>query len=192
MKRPCARTWRSSSPPCRPAGTDGGGRDCTEGPAAPGRRNADPPDAEGRSRCPKPDGADRTCGFYGPALPAGRGADILGAEERRELHPRSLAVPGDDELNRLISHYSVLELAYSDQAATDRDQQVNLEKTTSDCVHLIKNQGSEKTIKDITKALKEAEERGDWTEHRRLLETQRDLSRRPGRRIPGRGPSGSS
>ena len=109
-----------------------------------------------------------------------------------ELHPRSLAVPGDDELNRLISHYSVLELAYSDQAATDRDQQVNLEKTTSDCVHLIKNQGSEKTIKNITKALKEAEERGDWTEHRRLLETQRDLSRRPGRRIPGRGPSGSS
>jgi DNA primase len=108
-----------------------------------------------------------------------------------ELHPRSLAVPGDDELNRLISHYSVLEIAYSDQAGTDRDQQANLEKTTSDCVHQIKNQGSEKTIKDITKALKEAEERGDWTEHRRLLETQRDLSRRPGRRIPGRGPGSS-
>jgi DNA primase len=108
-----------------------------------------------------------------------------------EFHPRSLAVPGDDELNRLISHYSVLEIAYSDQAGTDRDQQANLEKTTSDCVHQIKNQGSEKTIKDITKALKEAEERGDWTEHRRLLETQRDLSRRPGRRIPGRGPGSS-
>jgi DNA primase len=108
-----------------------------------------------------------------------------------EFHPRSLAAPGDDELNRLISHYSVLEIAYSDQVETDRDQQANLEKTASDCVHLIKNQGSEKTIKDITKALKEAEERGDWTEHRRLLETQRDLSRRPGRRIPGRGPGSS-
>jgi hypothetical protein len=40
-------------------------------------------------------------------------------------------------------------------------------------------------MKQIVKALKEADSKGNTEEYRRLLEMQQQLSRRPGRRIPG-------
>jgi len=90
---------------------------------------------------------------------------------------RSLLTEGDDELNGLISHYSVLGTEeYDDQ-----------EKTWRDCVDLLKKQDPEKEIKRIIKAIKDAEEKGDWQEHDRLVEVQRELSSRPGRRLPGSG-----
>ena len=44
---------------------------------------------------------------------------------------------------------------------------------------------------DIIKAIKEADEKGNREESQRLLELQRDLSKRPGRSIPGHGPGRS-
>ena len=90
------------------------------------------------------------------------------------LDPRALAVDGDEELNWLISHYSVLEADYEDP-----------QKNCRDCVELIKQQDPEKQMKQIVKALREAEQQGNLEEHRRLLEAQQQLCRRPGRRIPG-------
>jgi DNA primase len=90
------------------------------------------------------------------------------------LDARALAAEGDEELNRLISHYTVLEADYEDP-----------QKNCRDCVELIKQQDPEKQMKRIVKALREAEQRGNLEEHRRLLETQQQLSRRPGRKIPG-------
>ena len=58
-------------------------------------------------------------------------------------------------------------------------------KSCQDCVDLIKQQDPEKKMKLIVKAIKEAEARGDSTELARLIEEQQELSRRPGRRIPG-------
>ncbi len=98
--------------------------------------------------------------------------ETMGAQG--EIDPRMLAVEGDEELNRLISYYSVLDLEYEDPA-----------KNCQDCVDLIKQQDPEKQMKQIVKALREAEQQGNMAEHRRLLEEQQRLSRRPGRRIPG-------
>ncbi len=95
-------------------------------------------------------------------------------DHAEKLDGRSLLTEGDDELNKLISHYSVLDMDYNDP-----------EKTCRDCVDLIKQQDPEKEMKRIIKAVKEAEEKGDWQEHTRLLEIQNQLSKRPGRRIPG-------
>jgi DNA primase len=90
------------------------------------------------------------------------------------LDPRALLRDGDEELNGLLSHYAVLEMAYDDPA-----------KSSQDCVALIKQQDPEKQMKQIVKALKEAEEQGRDEEYNRLLEIQQQLCRRPGRRIPG-------
>jgi DNA primase len=87
-----------------------------------------------------------------------------------ELHPRSLAVPGDDELGRLISHYSVLDVAYSDQTGTDQNQKVSLEKTCADCVDRIRQHGSAKRMKSLLAAIHEAESRGDKDRLRSLQE----------------------
>lgn len=86
----------------------------------------------------------------------------------------AMCVEGDEELNNLISYYSVLELVYDDP-----------EKSCQDCVDLIKQQDPEKKMKQIVKEMKEAEARGDSATLVRLNEEQRELSRRPGRRIPG-------
>jgi len=94
--------------------------------------------------------------------------------QRGSLAPEALLQEGDEELNRLVTHYSVLELAYEDPA-----------KSREDCVALLKQQDPEKQMKQIVKALREAEEQGNADEYRRLLEMQQQLSRRPGRRIPG-------
>ncbi|HEY6010162.1 MAG TPA: DNA primase, partial [Nitrospirota bacterium] len=83
---------------------------------------------------------------------------------------------GDEELANLISHYSVLEMVYEDQA-----------KSCRDCVDLIKQKDPEKKMKLLLKAIDEAAAKEDWAEYRRLLEEQNLLGRRAGRRIPGLG-----
>lgn len=83
---------------------------------------------------------------------------------------------GDEELKNLISHYSVLEMVYDDQA-----------KSCRDCIDLIKQKDPEKKMKFLLKAIDEAAGKEDWAEYRRLLEEQNQLGRRAGRRIPGLG-----
>jgi DNA primase len=90
------------------------------------------------------------------------------------LDAQTLLIEGDDELNSFISYYSVLDLDYEDP-----------EKNCQDCVDLIKQQDPERQMKQIVKAITEAEQRGDIEESRRLREQQQQLCRRPGRRIPG-------
>ena len=86
----------------------------------------------------------------------------------------TLLAGGDEELNHIISHYSVLEMVYDDP-----------EKSCQDCVELIQQQDPEKKMKHIIRAMKEAESRGDRAELVKLMEEQKDLSKRPGRRIHG-------
>ena len=114
--------------------------------------------------------------------------DILATGKVFDL--RSITIEGDEELGKLITYYSVRELDWEcESVPSTRDEIKN--KSIKDCVHLIKQQGSENKLNALSKALKEADEKGEWEEHRRLLEMQRDLSRRPGRSIPGRGPGSS-
>jgi len=89
---------------------------------------------------------------------------VLGAGG--SLDVRSLAVEGDDELNRLISHYAVLETDYA-EAGTNGD----LEKACADCVERVKQQGSTKRMKTLLAAIQAAESRGD-REQLRLLQQQ--------------------
>jgi len=91
-----------------------------------------------------------------------------------DLTVSALLTEGDDELNTLISHYSMLELEYD-----------NPEKSCKDCMDVIRQQNPEKKMKQIVKAIKEAEARGDSTLLAQLIEEQKGLSKRPGRRIPG-------
>ena len=60
------------------------------------------------------------------------------------------------------------------------------QKRCQDCVEVIKQKDPEKKMKLLIKAIKEAEARGDRAEFVRLIEEQQELSRRPGRRIPGK------
>jgi DNA primase len=90
------------------------------------------------------------------------------------LDVKALLNDDDEELNGLITHYSALDIDYSDP-----------QKHCDDCVSVIKQQNYEKKIKMLTKAINEAAARGDWAEHRKLLEEQNQLYQRPGRRIPG-------
>ncbi len=78
-----------------------------------------------------------------------------------ELDPRSLAVEGDEELNRLFSHYAVLEAEYEDP-----------HRTTADCVDRIKQQDSSRRIRKLLSAIQEAEAAGD---RQRLQELQQEL-----------------
>ena len=93
---------------------------------------------------------------------------------RADLDVGALLRDGDEEIKNLISHYSVLEMVYDDP-----------EKSCQDCVELIKQQDPEKKMKHIIRAMKEAELRGDSAELVRLIEEQKVLSKRPGRRIHG-------
>jgi len=97
---------------------------------------------------------------------------VLGAG--RGLTVGALLTEGDEELNTLISHYSMLELAYD-----------NPEKSCKDCMDVIKQQSPEKKMKQIVKAIREAEAQGDSALLAKLIEEQKALSRRPGRRILG-------
>ena len=95
--------------------------------------------------------------------------------EHGSINPWIFIDEGDEELSRLISHYSVLEIDYN-----------NPHKHCRDCVNLIKQQSPEKKMKVLYRAIQEAEARGDSEMVARLMEEQQKLSRRPGRRIPGR------
>jgi DNA primase len=90
------------------------------------------------------------------------------------LDVKALLNDDDEELSGLITHYSALDIDYSDP-----------QKHRNDCVSVIKQQNYEKKIKTLMRAINEAEARGDWAEHRKLLEEQNQLYQRPGRRIPG-------
>ncbi len=99
--------------------------------------------------------------------------EVLSAAGTVDVH--SLLKEGDDELNNLISHFSVLEADYDDP-----------EKHCRDCVDLIKKRDPEQKMKALVKAIQAAEARGDGAELGRLIREQQELSRRPGRRIPGK------
>jgi DNA primase len=102
--------------------------------------------------------------------------DALNACE--SLDTRALLRDGDEELNNLILHYSVLEADYDDP-----------QKHCRDCVDVIKQKDPEKKMKHLLKAIDEAAAKEDWTEYRRLLEEQNLLGKRPdrklGKRVPG-------
>jgi hypothetical protein len=88
---------------------------------------------------------------------------------------RMLFRDGEEELNNLISHYSVLDVEYEDP-----------QKHCRDCVDLIKQQDPEKKMKALIKTIQEAEARGDADMIVRLIEEQNELGKRPGRKIPGK------
>ena len=114
---------------------------------------------------------------------------ILGLLDGNEkLDMRALQVEGDEELNRLISHYSVRELEWESESELAK-KEATRDRNVQDCVVLLKQHDPEKRMKAIEKAMREAEAKGDVDEQRRLQIMQMELSRRPGRRIPGRGPS---
>ena len=96
-------------------------------------------------------------------------------DAKRKIDVNAMLTKDDGELNQLISHFSMLDLDYDDP-----------EKHCEDCVDLIKQRDPEKKIRYLVKAIQEAEARGDAATVARLLEEQNILSRRPGRRIPGR------
>jgi DNA primase len=98
--------------------------------------------------------------------------EVLDANGRLDIS--AMLTGGDEELNRLISYYSVLEMEYEDP-----------HKHCRDCLDLIKQRDPEKKIKLLIKAIQEAEARGDSAMLARLIEEQNELTRRPGRRIPG-------
>jgi DNA primase len=78
-----------------------------------------------------------------------------------QLDVRSLAVGGDDELNRLFSHFTVLDTEYMDPY-----------KTSTDCIDRIRQQGSSERIKELLASIRQAESQGD---HQRLQDLQRQL-----------------
>jgi DNA primase len=94
-----------------------------------------------------------------------------------EIHPRSLAVPGDNDLNQLFSHYSVLQIVNNDQESSN-DQKLNLEKTYTDCVERIKQHGSATKMKSLLMAIRDAESRGDREQLRSLQEQIVQIRRR--------------
>ena len=71
---------------------------------------------------------------------------------------------GDEELNRLVSHYSVLDTEYNDPARTGKD-----------CVARIKQHGHARKMKALSVSIKEVEARGDRAGLRKLLEEQQRL-----------------
>jgi DNA primase len=92
-------------------------------------------------------------------------------KQHGRLDSSALLSEGDDDLNRLISHYSVLDTEYND--------------TPSECVDRIKCYNHEQKIRSIQQAIKEAEAGGDVDEVNRLIEEQNRLGRKRGRGRPG-------
>ncbi|HEX9136205.1 MAG TPA: hypothetical protein VF905_04565, partial [Nitrospirota bacterium] len=98
--------------------------------------------------------------------------DVL--EKTGRLDMGALIQDEDEELNSLISHYSVLEMDYHDPR-----------KHCQDCVDIIKQQNHARRMKALITAIKNAEVHGNSAELARLIEEQNRLGRKPGRRIPG-------
>ena len=98
---------------------------------------------------------------------------VLAAQHK--LDSSELLAEADEELRHVLSHYSMLEVEYEDP-----------HKHCRDCVDVIKQQDPEKKMKLLYKEIQEAEARGDSVAITRLMAEQQELSRRPGRKIPGR------
>jgi DNA primase len=94
------------------------------------------------------------------------------------LDPRSLEVEGDAELNRLISHYSVLEFAYGEPEGTEQDRKTSMEKTYADCIDRLRQHGSAKKVRTLIAAIHEAESRGDRERLRSLQEELVQMKRK--------------
>jgi DNA primase len=109
--------------------------------------------------------------------------DVL--ERGDSLDLRLLQVEGDEELNRLLTYYSVRELDWENEGKPSEKEETK-NKSVLDCVALIKQHDPERQIKAIIQAIQKADEQGDIEEYRRLQAIQMELIRRPGRRIPGR------
>jgi DNA primase len=108
--------------------------------------------------------------------------DVLARGSNLDI--RALSDEGDSDLNRLFSLYSVLELDCEKQEGQERIL-ADKERTCDDCLSTVKQADPEQKMKDIVKRIKEAEEKGDEKERCRLQAMQIELSRRPGRKIPG-------
>jgi len=85
-------------------------------------------------------------------------------EQDGRLDPAKLLRDGDEELNRLVAHYSVLDTEYNDPARTGKD-----------CVARIKERGHARKMKALSASIKEVEARGDQVGLRKLLEEQQRL-----------------
>ena len=109
-------------------------------------------------------------------------ADVLARDGKLDV--RTLSEGSDDDLRRLFSFYSVLELECEKQEEQDRVSS-DKEKIYVDCMNHVKQTDPELKLKQITKLIHEAEKNGDEEERRRLQGIQMELIRRPGRRIPG-------
>ncbi len=97
---------------------------------------------------------------------------------------RTLSDNADNDLSKLFSFYAVLELDCEKQEGQDRVR-ADKEKTCDDCLSTVKQADPEQKIKHIIKLIQEAEAKGDEKERCRLQAMQMELSRRPGRKIPG-------
>ena len=94
---------------------------------------------------------------------------VLTAKGQLDTH--ELTPEGDEELNRLISYYSVLEMDYED-----------LGKHCDDCLDTIRQHNQVRRMKALIGAIKQAEAKGDRTELSRLMEEQGRLSRQRAQR----------
>lgn len=92
-------------------------------------------------------------------------------ENSGKLDSAALLSGDDEELNNLVSHYTVLDAEY--------------EGTSAELVGRIRMQNHERRIREIERAIKAAEARGDVDEVNRLIEEQNKLGRKSGRWSPG-------
>jgi DNA primase len=111
--------------------------------------------------------------------------DVLAAG--KALDVRTINIDGDEELERLITYYSVRELDWECESEPSKKEETR-NTNVNDCVHLLKQQDPEKKMKLLNKAIQEAEARGDQDAVTRLIEEQNSLGRRPdrhhGKRVP--------
>lgn len=92
-------------------------------------------------------------------------------QKEGRLDSAALMEEADDELRQLISHFTVLDTDY--------------EGTSTELVDRIKLQNQERRIREIERAIRDAEARGDVDEVNRLIEEQNRLGRKSGRWSPG-------
>ncbi len=105
--------------------------------------------------------------FTDPLFRRAAQAFFAALDQGRPIEEQTLAAADDEELQRLITRYAVLDTEYHDP-----------EKTRLDCVARIRRQNHEAALKTIARAIKEAEDRGDSAELARLLERQRSMTKR--------------
>jgi DNA primase len=84
----------------------------------------------------------------------------------RKLDSAALLREGDDELNRLISRFSMLDADCADQ-----------EKACRDCVEVVRQRNQEKAERALARSIQDAEARGDHQEVDRLQAERQHLIR---------------